>query len=117
GEGQPLRVVHDQTLTPSYTLDVARATIALLATGRHGLFHLTNSGSCTWYEFARTIFELAGVPADLTPITSQEFGAKARRPGYSVLSCQKLAAAGVSAPRDWRSALAAYLEERKKRQG
>jgi dTDP-4-dehydrorhamnose reductase len=70
GQSKPLRVVADQTCTPTYTADLAEAVVALLATGQHGLYHLTNSGSCTWHEFAAAIFELSGVKADLTPITS-----------------------------------------------
>jgi dTDP-4-dehydrorhamnose reductase len=112
GQGKPLRVVADQTCTPSYTVDVAGAAAALLTTERHGLFHATNAGECTWFEFARAIFELAGVRADLTAITSREFGAAARRPAYSVLA----PSAGVGPLRPWREALAAYLGERRQRQ-
>jgi dTDP-4-dehydrorhamnose reductase len=109
-QGKPLRVVADQVCTPSYTADVAAATVALLETGRPGLYHRTNAGSCSWHDFAAAIFELAGVRADLTPITSREFGAAARRPGYSVL-----AAPGLPPLRPWREALAAYLQERQNR--
>jgi dTDP-4-dehydrorhamnose reductase len=115
GQCKPLRVVADQTCTPSYTVDVAAATAALVATGRHGLYHLTNGGATTWHDFAAAIFELAGVRADLTPITSREFGAAARRPGYSVLAPAAYAAAGLPPLRPWREALAAYLEERKRK--
>ncbi len=62
GEGKPLPVVDDQVCTPSYTVDVAEATIAVLAAGQPGLYHVTNDGACSWHEFARTIFELAGLP-------------------------------------------------------
>ena len=106
---KPLRVVCDQICTPSYTADVAEATVTLLATGARGLFHLTNAGSCSWYEFATAIFELAGVKADLTAISSQEYGAAARRPAYSVLASR------VPPLRPWRDALAAYLNERGKK--
>jgi dTDP-4-dehydrorhamnose reductase len=116
GQGKPLRVVDDQVCTPSYTADVAQAALALVRTGRFGLYHLRNGGSCSWYEFARGIFELAGVRADLTPITSREFGAAARRPGYSVLGMKALEALGMPPPRPWREALAAYLAERGRRQ-
>ncbi len=111
-EGKPLRVVHDQTCTPTYTADLAAATAALTATDRYGLYHLTSAGSCSWYDFARAIFETAGVKADLAPITSREFGAAARRPAYSVLSTAANERPGLPPPRHWREALAAYLEER-----
>jgi dTDP-4-dehydrorhamnose reductase len=116
-EGKPLRVVADQVCTPSSTADVADATVMLLTAGRRGLFHVTNQGACSWHELARTIFELAGVSANLTAITSKEFGAAARRPAYSVLAPAALTAAGLAPPRSWREALAAYLGEREKRRG
>jgi dTDP-4-dehydrorhamnose reductase len=108
-QGKPIRVVNDQVLTPSYSVDVAEATIQLVTTGCHGLYHRTNSDVCTWHEFARAIFELAGVKADLTPIASQEYGAMARRPAYSVLGSR------LPPLRPWRAALAAYLAERTSR--
>ncbi len=114
-QGKPLRVVDDQTCTPSYTVDVAETTIALLKTGRFGLYHVTNSGSCTWHELARTIFELSSVSANLTPIPSREYPTAARRPAYSVLDGAALQNAGVASPRSWREALAAYLRERQRK--
>lgn len=115
GLGKPLRVVDDQICTPSYTVDVAEATVALLKSERSGLYHLTNSGSCTWYELARTIFELSGVSANLTPIPSSDYPVPARRPAYSVLAHTALNDAGVPSPRSWREALAAYLRERQRK--
>ena len=112
GQGKPLRVVDDQRCTPSYTADVADAAVQLIARNASGLFHVTNSGDCTWFEFAAEIFRQAGLKPNLTPITSAEFGAAAARPAYSVLSTAKLAAVGVPALRPWQDALAAYLNER-----
>ncbi len=112
GQGKPLRVVNDQTCTPSYTVDVAEASIALMNTGQTGLYHLTNSGSCTWHELARTIFELSGLSVDLAPIPSREYPVPARRPTYSVLDLAGLHEAGIAVPRPWREALTAYLQER-----
>jgi dTDP-4-dehydrorhamnose reductase len=111
-QGKPLRVVADQYCTPSYTVDIAEAAAQLLQTQAHGLYHLTNAESCTWYEFAKAIFEMAGVKADLSPITSAEFAAAAKRPPYSVLSSASYRGLGLSAPRPWRLALSAYLDER-----
>jgi dTDP-4-dehydrorhamnose reductase len=115
GQGKPLRVVADQTCTPSYTVDVAAAAAALVGTGRYGLYHLTNSSSCSWHEFARAIFDLAGVRADLAPITSREYGAAARRPAYSVLAAPAYESLGLPPLRPWQEALAAYLQERGRR--
>jgi len=109
GQGKPLRVVGDQVCTPSAAADVADGTVRLLAGGGQGIYHLTNSGSCSWYEFAMAIFELAEVKADLTTVTSAEYGAAARRPGYSVLASR------LPPLRSWRDALTAYLLERSKK--
>lgn len=113
-QGKPLKVVNDQRCTPSYTADVAAAVAALIGAGASGLYHVTNAGSCTWYELAAEIFRQSGVAADLTPITSAQFNAPARRPPYSVLSNAKLASLGIASPRPWQDALAAYLAERAK---
>jgi dTDP-4-dehydrorhamnose reductase len=113
GQGKPLKVVNDQHCTPSYTADVAAAAVALMATDKYGLYHVTNSGATTWYELAKAVFEVAGVTADLSPIPSAGYPTPARRPGYSVLSLDGLAAAGVPEPRPWRDAVAAYLQERR----
>jgi dTDP-4-dehydrorhamnose reductase len=114
GQGKPLRVVADQVCTPSYTVDVAGAVAELVQTGRYGLYHLTSAGECSWHEFAAAIFELAGVQAGLSAITSAEYGAAARRPAYSVLACGEALSAGVTPLRPWREALAAYLRERRR---
>jgi len=116
-QGQPLRVVADQTCTPSYTVDVAATTARLIETQHYGLYHVTNAGATTWHDFARAIFRLAGVKADLTPISSVEYGAKARRPGYSVLGRKASSAIGLPPLRPWKEALAAYLEERERKSG
>jgi dTDP-4-dehydrorhamnose reductase len=115
-EGKPLRVVADQICTPSYTVDVAQAAAALVQTERYGLYHLTNTGSCSWHEFARAIFAQASVSADLTPITSQEYNAPAPRPVYSVLSQGAYEALGMPGLRTWQAAIAAYLDERRQRE-
>jgi len=111
-QGKPVRVVADQSCTPTYTVDLAAATAALATTERYGLYHVTNSGSCSWYEFAAAIFGRAGIKADLAPITSREFGAPARRPAYSVLSTSAYHALGLPPLRPWQEALTAYLDER-----
>ena len=109
GQNKPLKVVADQVCTPTATADLARAAVELMASGAAGLFHATNAGQTTWHDLAAEIFRQAGVSADLLPTTSAAFGAPARRPGYSVLDCGKLAGVGVTPLRDWREALADYL--------
>ncbi|MFL5330222.1 MAG: dTDP-4-dehydrorhamnose reductase [Gemmataceae bacterium] len=111
-QGKPLKVVADQFCTPTYTADLADAVVSLIQTGKYGLYQITSGGSMSWFEFAHAIFELTGISANLSQTTSQEYAAAARRPGYSVMDNSDLVAAGVTAPRHWREALAAYLAER-----
>jgi dTDP-4-dehydrorhamnose reductase len=111
-EGRPLRVVSDQVLCPSYTLDLARKVWAVLPNVAHPVYHLTNAGQTSWYDFARQSLALAGVTADLSPVTAAEYGAKARRPAYSVLAHANLAALGEDDLRPWEDALRAYVAER-----
>ena len=112
GQKRAIRVVSDQVLTPTYTADLAAAVAALLARERFGLYHITNSGQCSWYEFAREVFALAGVEANLSATTSSEYGARARRPAYSVLKHEALLAAGITDLPPWQDALRRYLEGR-----
>jgi len=112
GAGEKLRVVQDQVLTPTYTLDLVRAIIAVLEKGAPGLYHLTSAGACSWHEFARATLELAGVRAEIEPVSSESFSARARRPAYSVLASERLAALGLEGLRPWREALRAYLLEK-----
>jgi dTDP-4-dehydrorhamnose reductase len=116
GQGKPLRVVNDQICTPTYTVDLAEATLALLKTEQFGLYHFTNAGSCSWFEFAKTIFELAGVEADLTPIPTSEYPTAARRPGYSVLESAASITLSFQPMRSWKDALVDYLHERPKKE-
>ncbi len=110
--GKHIRVVSDQIVTPTYTYDLAVKVRELLETGSYGLYHITSGGSCSWYEFAREIFGKLSMDADIEPITSEEFGAKAKRPSYSVLDNENLRRAGLSDMRDWRDALEDYLREK-----
>ncbi len=110
--GQPIRVVTDQVLTPTSSADLARALGPLIHTERFGLYHLTNTGQCSWFEFAQEIFRLAGLSPDLRPTTSEALGRKARRPAYSVLDNFNYRAAGFPDLRPWQEALADYLQLR-----
>jgi dTDP-4-dehydrorhamnose reductase len=114
-EGQAIRVVNDQVCTPTSTADLAVATIALIETGQYGLYQITNSGSSSWHQYAQTIFELAGVQANLKGVTSEEFGAPAKRPHYSVMASAAYEALGFKPLRPWREGLVEYLAGRKER--
>ena len=104
-----LRVVDDQTMSPTATADVARAILRILTDGyAPGLYHVVNSGSATWFDFAREIVRLAGVEASVAPCASSEYPTRAARPRYSVLDNAKLSAAFGAMP-PWQDALERYL--------
>jgi dTDP-4-dehydrorhamnose reductase len=108
--GQDVTVVDDQVLGPTYTADLADAIGRLLAADPPGgVYHLTNAGACSWFEFARRIFALCGLAPKLEPTTSAAYAAPARRPAHSVLANTRAPALGLSPLRPWSDALAAYL--------
>jgi dTDP-4-dehydrorhamnose reductase len=109
-ERPELRIVNDQRCTPTSTTDLAPALTAIIESAPFGTYHATNSGDCTWYEFAMAIFQAAGLSPRVTPIPSSEFPAKAQRPRYSVLNCEKLAATGITL-RPWTEAVREYLSD------
>ena len=113
GTTQPeLRVVNDQICTPTSTADLAQAVVELIGSQRYGIYHATNSGQTNWFEFASEALRLSGIQTPVIPISTKEFGARARRPPFSVLNCNKLASViGRKLP-DWRDALSRYLSER-----
>ncbi|MGE3316676.1 MAG: dTDP-4-dehydrorhamnose reductase [Planctomycetaceae bacterium] len=107
-----LKVVSDQRCTPTSTRDLAIAIIKLLETEEYGLYHATNSGSTTWHGFATEIVKVAGLKVPVHAISSLDFAAKAKRPSYSVLDCQKLTSAAGFAFPSWQEALADYVTDR-----
>jgi dTDP-4-dehydrorhamnose reductase len=108
--GETIRVVNDQVVTPTYTADLADQIAQILPTRQFGLFHMTNEGSCTWYEFASAIFEVSEIQADLSPTSSDVYKTPAIRPKYSVLENARLKELRLNQMRHWRDALAAYLQ-------
>jgi dTDP-4-dehydrorhamnose reductase len=106
-ERETVSVVTDQVGQPTWTADVAAQTIALLSSDSPGgIFHATSSGSASWYEFARAVFETAGLdPARVLPTDSAHYIQRAPRPAYSVLGHDAWASVGVPEMRDWREAL------------
>lgn len=108
--GEHLRVVDDQTGSPTYTEDLARAMSQLLGEPRYGIWHVTNSGACSWYEFVAVILEHTGLRgAKLEPITSKELDRPAARPRNSVLRNYCWEIEGWSSLRPWADALRDYL--------
>jgi dTDP-4-dehydrorhamnose reductase len=112
--GETIRVVDDQILTPTYTMDLAAAVRKLILTGNFGLYHLSSEGQCSWYEFTKYIFEKEGVAARVSAIKTDDMPQPVRRPNYSVLSKRKAGSLNISMP-SWQSAICRYLEERKER--
>lgn len=106
-----LDVVDDQRGSPTYSVDLARAIVQLCRKNAHGIVHVTNSGNCTWYEFAREIIVDAGLPTEVRPTTSERMARPAPRPAYSVLSATSLHRYGIEMP-SWKDALKRYLQER-----
>lgn len=114
GEGQPLRVVDDQVCSPTYAPDLARAIVFLIGAGGNppapaGTYHVTSTGGTSWYRFAAELFRQAGIQADLQPIASSAYSAKAPRPPYSVLDTSRYHHLGGPPMPTWQSALSAFL--------
>ena len=105
GERDSLRVKADEFISPTYARDLAEGIAGLFQDGRYGLYHLTNAGSCSWYEFTREIFRLAGVETEVVPIPGSEYPLPAARPANGVLSTL-----GSPRLRHWSEALADYLQ-------
>lgn len=113
-ESRPsLSVVHDQRGRPTFTFDLAQALVMLLNVNSYGIFHVTNSGECTWYEFAVRLFELAGKHVDLQPISSEQFRSLARRPTYSALDNTRFPALGLPKLPAWEDSLREYFRRRR----
>ena len=113
GERETVSVVTDQVGQPTWSRDLADAILRLLdAQAPFGIYHGTNAGSASWFDFARAIFEDSGLdPARVLPTDSAAFVRPAPRPSYSVLGHAAWAAAGLEAPRPWRDALRAAIAE------
>ena len=105
-------VVDDQIMTPTSTVDLAGVISCLIDKQATGTYHITNSGACSYFEFARAIFEKVGVSAQVSPISTGEYGAPAQRPLYSVLNNSRVHALGVPQLRLWDEALEDYLHTR-----
>lgn len=105
-----ITVVYDEVGTPTYTLDLANAISQLIETEYYGIYHITNSGSCSWCEFARYIFEIAQKDVKVIPVTASEFSRPASRPHYSVLANRKWADRGFKPLRGYEDAVKEYIE-------
>ena len=109
-EGKPLKVIEDQMMAPTHTLDIARAVNYFVEkeVQQWGTYNCCNSNKCSWYEFTKTIFEMSNIKADLGPTDYASYKTKAKRPKYSVLDNSKLNR--LYEMPDWKTALAEYLK-------
>jgi len=111
-EQDELRVVNDQVFSPTYTKDLAKKIVELIDTEYYGIFHITNKGVCSWYEFAKEILNMAGLKTQVIPVTSDQYPTPAKRPRFSVLDNYHLRLLGMDDMRPWQEALRDYMRER-----
>lgn len=104
-------VVSDQIGSPTYTYDLARLLVDMIETDKYGIYHATNEGLCSWYEFACEIFKQANLEVEVTPVNSSQFPTKAKRPFNSRMSKTELDKNGFKRLPTWQDALSRYLKE------
>ena len=105
-----LTVVNDQFGSPTYTYDLARLLVDMVLTDKYGIYHATNEGIITWYDFACEIFKTAGLNVKVSPVPASEYPAKAKRPSNSRMSKQKLVDNGFELLPTWQDALERYIK-------
>lgn len=105
-----IRVVNDQFGSPTYTYDLARLLVDMVLTEKYGVYHATNEGTCSWFDFACAIFREAGVSVNVVPVTTEEYGAKAKRPANSRMNKDKLTENGFERLPSWQDALHRYVK-------
>jgi dTDP-4-dehydrorhamnose reductase len=108
-------VVTDQKGCPTWTRHLAEATVALIETGRYGIYHVTNSEATTWFDFTKEIFRLAGMSTEVLPVISEQFPRPAKRPSNSVLDPFPLKEVVGRGMPSWKVALKEYLSQRKEK--
>ena len=104
-----LTVVNDQFGSPTYTYDLAGLLVDMVLTEKYGVYHATNEGVCSWYDFACAIFKEAGIEMNVRPVSTEEYGAKAARPANSRMSKDKLTENGFERLPEWQDALKRYI--------
>lgn len=111
-ERREVVVVRDQVMSPTGTADLACALAELVATDAFGTYHVTSGGACSYYDFARTIFNKTGIEAAVKPTTTEAYGAPAARPLYTVLDNGRIRSLGIAEMPSWEDALDDYLARR-----
>jgi len=107
---ESISVVNDQIGSPTYTVDLAEAIACIIKRPSYGIYHVTNSDNCSWFDFALEIFKQANVAVDLKPVTTEEFPRPAPRPKYSVLENYNWKMEGYPKIRSYKEALADYMK-------
>jgi dTDP-4-dehydrorhamnose reductase len=110
-EKNRVEVVDDQTGAPTFAQDLAEPLKALIDQNRSGIYHVTNSGACTWFQFTKEIFSILHIDVPCLPISSAQVQRRAKRPACSVLDCSKLRNDTGLSMRPWQEALKHYLAE------
>ena len=106
---ESINVVNDQIGSPTYTPDLAILLCGMALSGKHGVYHATNEGFCSWAEFAQEIMDISGSSCKINPIPTEQYPTKAKRPKNSRLSKTSLDEAGFARLPSWQDALARYL--------
>lgn len=110
-EKEQLKVVNDQIGSPTYTVDLSEFLFRLVVTEKYGIYHASNTGVCSWYDFAKAIFEESGISVQVLPCTTAEFPRPAPRPQYSAMDHMMIRINGFNDLREWREGLRSFLDE------
>ena len=110
-ERKSINVINDQIGSPTYTYDLAKLIKVMIKSDKYGIYHATNEGVCSWYEFALEIFKKLNIKIDVNPVSSDEYNSVAKRPKNSRLSKEKLIKSGFEKLPTWQDAIERYLEE------
>jgi dTDP-4-dehydrorhamnose reductase len=110
-ERKELSVVSDQIGSPTYTSDLSSLIVDMIETDKYGIYHATNEGECSWYEFSKEIFKQANIKINVKPVSTSQYPTRAKRPHNSTLSKQSIVKNGFKPLSPWQDAVKRYLKE------
>lgn len=113
GQSEQLKVISDQIGSPTYTADLSRLLCDIIRTDKYGVYHATNEGYCSWYEFAQAIMEEAKLPCQVVPVLTENYATAAKRPLNSRLSKRSLDEAGFARLPPWQDAMKRFIAQLK----
>lgn len=108
-ERDELNIIHDQVGSPTYTADLAPLLVDMMETNKYGIYHATNEGTCSWFEFANEIFKQSGIEVKTNPITTDQYPTAAKRPMNSRMSKKKLIQNGFNGLLAWKKAVEKFV--------